>query len=96
VALTGVFLLLVYPDGRLPGSRWRPVVWICGAAVVIGIAVDLLMPGPMTDLGFLHHQNPFGVQALRPILRVLEASVLAIPLGTAAAVASLVVRTSGM
>jgi hypothetical protein len=92
VALTGVFLLLVYPDGRLPGPRWRPVVWICGTAVAIGIVVDVLMPGPMTDLGFPHHQNPFGVEGLRPILRLLEASVIAIPLGTVAAVASLVVR----
>jgi hypothetical protein len=92
VALTGVFLLLVYPDGRLAGSRWRPVAWICGTAVAIGIVVDVLMPGPMTDLGFPHHQNPFGVEELGPILRALEASVIAIPLGTAAAVASLVVR----
>jgi hypothetical protein len=92
VALTAVFLLLVYPDGRLPGPRWRPVVWICGAALAIGIVVDMLMPGPMTDLGFPHHRNPFGVAALAPVLRVLEASVIAIPLGTVAAVASLVVR----
>jgi hypothetical protein len=92
VALTGVFLLLVYPDGRLPGPRWRPVVWICGTAVAIGIVVDLLMPGPMTDLGFPHHRNPFGVESLGPLLRALEATVIAIPLGTVAAVASLVVR----
>jgi hypothetical protein len=46
----------------------------------------------MTDLGFPHHQNPFGVASLRPILKALEASVIAIPLGTVAAVASLVVR----
>jgi hypothetical protein len=92
VALTGVFLLLVYPDGHLPSRRWRPVVWICGLAVVLGIGVDVLMPGPMTSVGFPHHRNPFGVDALGPMLRALEATVVMIPVGTVAAVVSLVVR----
>lgn len=33
VAITGVFLLLVYPDGHLAGPRWRWVAYLCGAAV---------------------------------------------------------------
>jgi hypothetical protein len=31
------FLLLVFPTGRLPSPRWRPVAWISGLAIVIMI-----------------------------------------------------------
>jgi hypothetical protein len=36
------FLLLLFPDGRLPGRRWRPVAWLGGAllgAVIVAAAV---------------------------------------------------------
>src|SRR6185436_8042141 len=61
VAITGVFLLLVYPDGRLPGPRWRWVMYVCALAVVVSVA-DVLVPGPMTVTGFPDHDNPFGVE----------------------------------
>jgi hypothetical protein len=91
VAITGVFLLLLYPDGRLPGPRWRWVMYVCALAVVVSVA-DVLVPGPMTVTGFPDHDNPFGVEALGPVLRPLEPIVLLIPLCSIAAVASLVVR----
>jgi signal transduction histidine kinase len=28
------FLLLLFPTGRLPATRWRPVAWFCGAVLV--------------------------------------------------------------
>src|SRR4029450_1876194 len=28
------FLLLRFPTGRLPATRWRPVAWFCGAVLV--------------------------------------------------------------
>jgi hypothetical protein len=34
----GPFLLLLFPDGRLPGRRWRPVAWT-GAALLAAIVV---------------------------------------------------------
>jgi hypothetical protein len=42
VVALGPFLLLLFPDGRLPGRRWRPVAWAGGALLVVG-AVALLM-----------------------------------------------------
>jgi hypothetical protein len=42
VVALGPFLLLLFPDGRLPGRRWRPVAWVGGAflaAVVVATAV---------------------------------------------------------
>jgi MFS family permease len=91
VAITGVFLLLVYPDGRLPGRRWRWVMYVCLFAVIASVA-DVLVPGPMDVTGFPDHDNPFGVEALEPLLRPLEPVVLLIPLCSVAAVASLAVR----
>src|SRR5512132_1224716 len=28
------FLFLLFPTGRLPAIRWRPVAWFCGAVLV--------------------------------------------------------------
>ncbi|HEY3764528.1 MAG TPA: hypothetical protein VGL44_05180, partial [Gaiellales bacterium] len=44
------------------------------------------------EIGFPHHQNPFGIAALKPVLDPLRIAVVLIPLSTIAAIASLVVR----
>ena len=92
VAITGVFLLLVYPDGHLPSPRWRWVAYVCGAAVAVCVVVDVLLPGPMNDAGFSGYDNPFGVSALKPVLSALELAVLLIPACMVAAVISLIRR----
>jgi len=58
------FLLLLFPDGRLPSPRWRPVAW-CAALGVIGfVAGSALEPGPLEE--FPQIVNPYGVDS--PIL----------------------------
>ena len=56
------FVLLLFPDGRLPSSRWRPVAWgaVLGiAGVVVGYALEA---GPLED--FPQIANPYGVDGL--------------------------------
>jgi len=37
------FLLLLFPTGRLPAGRWRPVAWFCGAVLVLLTASALVV-----------------------------------------------------
>jgi hypothetical protein len=56
----GVFLILLFPDGRLPSPRWRLVAW----AAIFGAALVTLGFGFMPEYLFLTHpyvQNPFGI-----------------------------------
>jgi hypothetical protein len=60
VTLITLYLFLLFPDGRLPGPRWRPVGWLGGAFAAIataGVAVTLGSDRP--NLPGL--RNPFGV-----------------------------------
>jgi hypothetical protein len=46
-ALIPTFLFLVFPDGRLPSPRWRPVVWYGAFALSVFTATIALLPGPL-------------------------------------------------
>jgi hypothetical protein len=61
VFVGGPLLALVFPDGRLPGPRWRWPVGAIVAAIAIGSAAALVHPGqiPATAVN-----NPFGASGL--------------------------------
>ncbi len=60
VTLVAVYLLLLFPDGRLPSPRWRPVSWLAGGFAVIAITGLAFSPGSdRPNLPGL--SNPFGV-----------------------------------
>jgi hypothetical protein len=84
------WLLLHFPDGRLPGPRWR-AVYVAQAAGVAVLLVALLTPG---DLGVgTGVENPIGTEALGVLngitIPLLDVIVDAL---TVIAGASLVVR----
>ena len=51
VGLLGVYLLLLFPDGRLPSRRWRPLAWFSGAVIVLESVTAFVTPGPLEGLG---------------------------------------------
>jgi hypothetical protein len=60
IALITVYLFLLFPAGRLPGPRWRPVGWMAAGFGVIAITgLGLIPGGDRPNLPGL--RNPFGV-----------------------------------
>jgi hypothetical protein len=89
VYLPTSFLLLLFPDGRLPSPRWRPVAW-CAAIGLMGfVAGTALQPGPLGD--FPQIVNPYGVDSLILDAVALTGAILASASMVASAV-SLIVR----
>ena len=60
VGLIGTYLILLFPDGKLPSKRWRPLAWLCGVLIAMESAATFLMPGPLQGLERV--QNPFGLE----------------------------------
>jgi cytochrome b subunit of formate dehydrogenase len=58
-------LLLLFPDGRLPSNRWRPVVWLVALALVAESAFSALLTEQF--VGYRDTSNPFYVAALGPL-----------------------------
>src|SRR5215207_2535657 len=84
------FLLLLFPDGRLPSPRWRPVAWCAALGVAGFLAVYALKAGPLED--FPRITNPYGVDS--PILgAVAIAGVILAAASMVASAVSVIVRT---
>src|SRR4028119_1831464 len=83
------FLLLLFPDGRLPSPRWRPVAWCAGLGISSFVAGYALDAGPLED--FPQIANPYGVDS--PIVGVVRVAAGFVVAGSIVASAvSLVIR----
>jgi hypothetical protein len=69
VGLFAVYLILLFPDGRLPSRRWRPLAWFSGAVMV------LLSAGIGKPFGL--EQYPWVSDALPVVLALLPLCILA-------------------
>ena len=91
------FLPLLFPDGRLPSRRWRPVVWLAAAVVTFLCVWAAFAPRPFEGpRGMPMPQNPWAIERAEGFFRLLETcfSVL-VPAVTFLSLASLVVRFWG-
>ncbi len=79
IAPIGSFLILLFPDGHLPTPGWKPWAWLCGVAIIVPYGLITLFPANFADQGFPGVSNPLGVEALRPLLGVLLATIVLIP-----------------
>ena len=93
-------LFLLFPDGRLPSARWRPVLWVSIGAPVVTLVAFALTPGPMTgafaDLTGVTVMNPLGIDALAgPLHAITVIGGFATFLMVFPACAAIVVRYRG-
>jgi hypothetical protein len=49
VGLVGTYLVLLFPDGRLPSSRWRVVAGLAVVALVFSSLSKALLPGRLEE-----------------------------------------------
>src|SRR5215213_1282839 len=90
VGLVGTYLLLLFPDGKLPSKRWRPVAWLSGAVIVLLSITGFFAPGPLQNLGEV--RNPFGLEGHPWIAYAGYVILPLLPLCMLASAASLVMR----
>ncbi len=63
------FLLLLFPDGRLPAARWRLVAWLSVGAIVVAGVIQSIQPGPIDSAEFI--ENPLGIAVAEPLIGLL-------------------------
>jgi uncharacterized membrane protein YhdT len=90
VGLLGTYVFLLFPDGRLPSRRWRPLAWLSGVVIASGSLGFMLSPGPLDMPRGI--RNPFGLEAAPWVAVAAYAILPLLPLCMLASALSLVMR----
>ena len=78
-----VFVVLLFPDGRLPGRARRWFAWLIVLSVLMGTVLGALSPGPILSLGSIH--NPLAARSLpnaQESIQMLMVVLLAVAAGS--------------
>jgi hypothetical protein len=72
----GVFLFLLVPNGKLPGSRWRWFARLSVLLILTGTGLVAIDPEPIRSLGPI--QNPLGIESMPSLSWTVEAVMFAL------------------
>ena len=98
IALTLIYLPLLFPDGRLLSRRWLPVAVVPGigtlGVVILGALADTLVLDPVAESAHYRIDNPIGIEGLAQVedLPVFDVMNVLLIVGVVGAAASVVVR----
>ena len=87
VGLLGIYMILLFPDGKLPSRKWRPLAWFSGAVMVLASVALTLSPGPLPDHPGV--RNPFGLEGYPMLAQVLPGVIALLPICILASAVSL-------
>ncbi len=90
VGLLGIYMILLFPDGRLPSRRWRPFAWFAGALMATVSVGFAFVPGPLVERPGV--RNPLGIEQLAWVEGVAVFVILLLPLCILVSASSLVFR----
>ena len=90
VGLLGIYLILLFPDGKLPSRRWRPLAWLSGVVMVLASLGITFAPGPLEEHPGV--RNPIGLEGAPWIATAGIFILLLLPLCMLASALSLVLR----
>ena len=71
IAVIALFLPLLFPDGRLPSRRWKPVAYFAAASVVVAVVVTMFAPATYAHAGYPSIRNPVGLDQYAEIFDTL-------------------------
>jgi hypothetical protein len=90
IGLLGIYLILLFPDGKLPSRRWRPLAWFSGVVMVLASLGITFSPGPLE--GHPGVRNPLGLEGAPWVATAVFIILLLLPLCILASALSLVLR----
>ena len=89
------FGVLLFPTGRLPSRRWRPIAWMIAIGYALMIVAEMFGTGPLLDPPEKYPQitNPLAIEPLEGLFdAIITLSELTLVLPVAVSVASIFAR----
>jgi hypothetical protein len=92
IGLSGTFLILLFPDGRLPSARWKPWAYFCALALILCYSLLLILPADFAEAGYPDIRNPLGIDALEPFVGAVVSILALIPIAIVGCAVGLIRR----